>query len=125
MKPRKPLKRRQKPLKRSPLRPSTKAIRPRKADPAKRAWAKHRDMKYQAWIREQPCVVMAIHVGLIECCHVKTRGTGGADRRNVVSMCSMHHRIQHSIGILAFQKTYGVDLTAEALRLDAEYEAQL
>jgi hypothetical protein len=119
MKPRKPLQRSQKPIKRSPLRPSTKAIRPRKADPSKRAWAKHRDMKYQAWIKTLRCLICGGRP--VDPAHVIKRSRGSDDRKNLVPLCRFPHHFQQEGRTAAFEMDYKVDLTAEALRLDAEY----
>jgi hypothetical protein len=122
-KPRKPLPRPTKPIARyTPLPKPTKRIRPRKADPSKRAWAKHRDLDYQKWIRTLPCAITGcLYRQEIECAHVKTRGSGGDDRKNCLPLCVRHHRFQHDIGIKSFQEFYHIDMRAVALALDVQY----
>ncbi len=100
---------------------------------------KRRDPAYCEWVRQQPCLLgggmgvgfhirvrslaMKIHQcdGPVQVCHVKSRGAGGDDRRNVIAMCAKGHDEQHRIGIRSFEKRWGVDLKAEAEKLDAEY----
>ena len=50
----------------------------------------------------------------IECAHVRRRTDGGMalkpSDRWLVSLCSDHHREQHTIGEEAFERRYGIDL---------------
>lgn len=96
------------------------------------------DEDFRAYVREQPCCIgsdsteggcywwgaLPAHRGtyLNEACHVKTRGAGGADKGNLVSMCKGHHREQHIVGIESFQRVHGVDLREIAGALWARYE---
>jgi hypothetical protein len=103
--------------------------------------AKFRDADYIAWIRKQPCVILHRYGHVIkrgafwyvahfcaspvQACHLTSRGAGGSDRGgNVVSMCAILHDQQHTQGLESFQKNWGVDLRAEALRLQALYESE-
>jgi len=126
-----------KPLKRSTRMKSRNAKRKGSAFPKRRV-PEHCD-----WIRERPCLLsrwalwsplvedwpsgggydMTSHgcVGAVQVCHIKTRGAGGDDRKNVVPLCGMAHDEQHRIGIPTFEKRWGVNLKAEAERLDREY----
>jgi hypothetical protein len=116
---RKPIARSTKRIPRSPLRPSTKPIPPRRKDPSKRAWAKHRDMKYRKWIKTLRCLIC--QRSPVDPAHVIKRSRGSDDRGNLLPLCRMHHDRQEGRNA-AFEADYGIDLTAEALRLDAEYE---
>jgi len=99
-----------------------------------------RDPAFLAWIRKQPCVILHRYghvikrgafwyvahfcASRIQACHLTSRGAGGSDRGgNVVSMCAILHDQQHTQGLESFQKNWAVDLRAEALRLQALYEA--
>ena len=119
---------RKKPLRRStkPIKRSGKRIPSRRKDPAKRAWAKHRNAAYQEYIRGLPCVLSGngrhgCWGSKVECCHVKTRATGGDDVGNCFPACRWAHERQHWLGIAAFQEYYGVDLWAVARELTEQW----
>ena len=92
-----------------------------------------RDPGYQQWIREQPCIMRGRryesraggHVlgpphectTPVQCCHVKSRGAGGPDHANCVSMCAWMHDAQHRFGTRSFQSRWAVDLKLEAEQL--------
>jgi len=63
-------------------------------------------------------------LGLIQFCHVKSRGAGGTDEGNGVPLCTMAHDVQHR-GIKSFQERYDYDMVAHAWRLWAEYRWRL
>lgn len=113
------------------LRPRTR-IKTRNAKRKGSAFPKRRDYDYMKWVAEEsPCLLKYrwrtdadeahLCLGPVQVCHIKTRGAGGDDRRNVVSMCAGAHDEQHRIGIRSFQKRWDVDLQAEAESLDREY----
>ena len=115
-------------MKRSPLPPrknylprSKKPIPARRKDPAKRAWAKHRDWTYWNHIKTLPCTICGRWP--VDPAHLKKRSRGSDDRKNLVPLCREHHDEQEG-KIPAFEKRHGVDLTAVALRLDAEYSGE-
>lgn len=86
------------------------------------------DRAYRAWIRRLPCLVRSLFCDAAarpDCAHVQSRGAGGADRGNCVSLCRVHHEEQHRIGIKSFQAKYDLDLQAEAVRLDALYAQEM
>ena len=60
----------------------------------------------------------------IHACHIISQGAGGYDCGNTVPMQGWLHREQHRSGIESFQTKYQVDLTAEAVQLDAKYESE-
>ena len=62
--------------------------------------------------------------GSSQVCHIKSRGTGGPDRNNVVPMCAYAHDEQHRIGIPAFEKRWGVNLKEVAHALTAQYDVE-
>jgi len=51
--------------------------------------------------------------------HVRSRGSGGRDRGNVVGLCRPCHVRQGTLGVRGFERVTGLDLRAEALRLEA------
>lgn len=66
------------------------------------------------WYRHQFCVVPGCDEGPCHVAHVKSRGAGGkAD--DAVPLCTKHHSESHDIGILTFQRKYGIDLPALAV----------
>lgn len=98
---------------------------------------KRRDPAFIAWIKMQPCTVTRVLTGWyiigsgqlteiarIEAAHLKTRGSGGYDRGNVVPLHWRLHREQEG-RTAAFEKRYRVDLKVEAERLARLYEEQL
>jgi hypothetical protein len=89
----------------------------------RKRFAARRLPEYMAWIHTQPCVLLDARggnyhrCGPVEGCHVKSRGAGGDDAGNLVSMCQHGHRAQHRLGTRTFEEVWGVDLKAEAARL--------
>lgn len=88
-----------------------------------------RDPKLRAWIVTQPCLVERL-TGLacmwkVHAAHVPTgtRGMGMKGDDLFVPLCFHHHiNEQHGRGTKWFEKTYGVDLLAEAQEYMREYE---
>src|SRR5438132_5124150 len=103
----------------------------------KKRFAARRDPACQAWIRAQPCRVNQRMIvdwrqgkfgdhtcwGPVQVCHVKSRGAGGSDHRNVVPLCAGAHDEQGR-GIKSFERHWGLDLKAEAARLYQLYLAE-
>ena len=85
-----------------------------------------RNEPYRQWVRQQGCILSGQHEcwGLIECCHVVSRGAGGIDEGNVYPCCSRGHGMQHQMGIGSFERRYGVNLAATAQRLWDIYEGE-
>ena len=73
---------------------------------------KRRDLDYQCWISGQPCLVCGARSVVA---HVKTQGSGGYDRGNIVPLCCLHHGEQEG-RTAAFEVEYGVDLLAAGAR---------
>lgn len=85
-----------------------------------------RDEAFRDFIRHQPCIVAGRpgHTcrGAVECAHLKSRGAGGTDRGgNCVSLCARAHGEQHAMGIQTFARVTGLDLKAEAVRLECAF----
>lgn len=80
------------------------------------------DQAYREWVRRQPCLLSSLQCwGVIQVCHVKSRGSGGADHGNVVPMCVLHHDVQGRAGIKGFERTYRVDLRMAAAHYYEQY----
>ena len=102
-----------KPLKRSRLNPYNRSRRARRFEEG------FESEERVAWYRHQFCAVPGCPTGPCEVAHVKSRAAGGtAD--DAVPLCSPHHREQHDIGIRTFEGKYGLDLETMA-----EHYAQL
>ncbi len=73
-------------------------------------------------VRAMPCLLLGTECwGPIEAAHVRSRGAGGT-RRDLVPLCSKHHREQHDTGIKTFAARHGIDLHAAADRLARELD---
>ena len=88
-------------------------------------------------VRAMPCTVSArcanpeptadtACYGAIEAAHVKARGMGGCggDRRQLVPLCSKHHRAWGRMGRHTFSTIFQIDLSAEADRIALELDAR-
>jgi hypothetical protein len=123
----KPLKRSTKPLKRTP-------VRTRRTKPRRRAGACR---PYLDWLKTQPCRVTGLFQGdwywermgagkrfvmiWVDPAHVKTRGSGGSDLYNALSLAREKHEEQHQIGIPAFEAKYGVSMKGLAIAQAEEW----
>jgi hypothetical protein len=68
-------------------------------------------------IRALPCVICGRTPS--EAAHVRSRGAGGT-WRDIVPLCTTHHRMQHDMGIRSFERHYGVDLAELAADINHE-----
>jgi hypothetical protein len=82
----------------------------------KLVWKKH-----QKFIRRHTCVVTLAKIhddceGAVECCHWRSAANSGKGIKPpdwfTFPACSKHHREQHNIGQPAFERKYGLDLSA-------------
>lgn len=64
-------------------------------------------MIYKDWIKLQKCVACGSFP--VDPCHVKTRGAGGKDEKNLIPLCRHCHIEQHQIGIKTFADKYKLD----------------
>lgn len=89
---------------------------------------RQRDAKYLKWIRTQPCLAHGVHAAVrIEAHHIheigqKGMGTKAPDRR-AIPLCPIAHRLYHEDLRADFESYYGLDLEAEILRLNREFDA--
>ena len=92
------------------------------------------DEARRAWIRRQPCHVLGLRTGahveweghLYHVCvvpaHVKSRGSSGIDRGNMIPLASFLHDWQGQIGWSAFEKrAMKVPRKQVALAYEARY----
>ena len=103
-------------------------IKPRNAKRGGHRFPKLVDEPYREWIRAKSCLLAGVKpcLGVTEADHVKTRGAGGADRGNLVPLCTGHHRIKHLWGRKSFEQAFGLDLADIARELERHYdEAEL
>lgn len=89
---------------------------------------RQRDNKRLEWLRLQPCVICGdntsseaahIRTGCIEIGKSHTGMAQKPDDKWTVSLCSLHHREQHSMNEMAFWKQYEIDPFMLALTLRA------
>jgi hypothetical protein len=93
---------------------------------------KAQDRAYLDWVAGQFCAVYQVAGAVgnrcmllpgrhkLEAAHVKTKGSGGADRGNTVCLCPRHHDEQEG-DTEGFEKVYGVNLRLEAAKLLVKY----
>jgi hypothetical protein len=103
------------------------------AKPRRERFEHLKDDAYRQWVRDHSCLVAGVRDeedvphrcwGTMEAAHVRTKATGSGDRMNLVPLCTLAHRIQHTVGIKSFQRRYRIRLDFIAAQLDAEYEAE-
>lgn len=125
-KPRKSPKRKPKPMKRTRMKKFN-------ANRGGHKFPKGVDEGLREFVRGLPCIVEGriaqglswhphICWGVVQVCHVKTRGAGGEDRNNTFPACAGAHHMQHLVGIPEFERLWGVELKKIAQRVTAEYE---
>lgn len=108
--------RRRTPLRRGPLRPIN---RERRLESYAQAYGDRGEL-----VRAMPCICRGNECrGPTEAAHVKSRGAGGT-RRDLVPLCSRHHRRQHDHGLGTFERETGLDLRAVAARIAGELDAR-
>lgn len=98
-------------MKRTPLNrrtPLKKANRKRQRARFERAYGSPANVER---IRNTPCVICGRTPS--EAAHVRSRGAGGT-WRDIVPLCSEHHREQHQVGIATFERRHKIDLAALA-----------
>ncbi|MCY0986000.1 hypothetical protein OV203_02590 [Nannocystis sp. ILAH1] len=125
LKRRKPLTTRRTATSKRALKASARARKPLPArNAARRARLLERNFGERgAAVRDMPCLLAGRGCdGRVEAAHVRSRGAGG-DRRELVPLCSGHHREQHC-GVRTFCARYDINLRAEAERIAAELDAR-
>ena len=77
----------------------------------------------RAFTRGLPCILVRTGVcrGPVEAAHVRSRGAGGPDFDNLVSLCQWHHQEQHRMGVRSFEYRYQVRLRPLARKLTSAW----
>jgi hypothetical protein len=102
-----------------PPKRSRTRIAPRKKDPAKRRWAKHRDPRYTAWIKLLGCLVCGRRP--VDPAHLIPQALGSDDRDNLIPLCRQHHNEQEG-RTAEFEERYNFgDLRTTARLLTTAY----
>ena len=70
--------------------------------------------KFKQFVKDTPCLVCGWIVS--DPAHIKTRGSGGKWRNNIVPLCRRHHGEQEG-HTKEFEKKYNVDLKAAAEKI--------
>lgn len=85
--------------------------------PAKRA-SRWRSQAHCNFVRSHHCCAPMCGGMPIEVAHVRIGSGAGVGQKpddwNTISLCRDCHRLQHRIGEKAFEKRYGIDMTAMA-----------
>ncbi len=101
-------------------------LRPVNAKRRRRLWLRNFGAKAE-FIRSLPCLACP-YPNKAEAAHVRARGMGGCNGSSVhlVPLCRGHHRfLDDECGSPArFEEETGIDLMAEARRLEAEWQAR-
>jgi hypothetical protein len=105
---------------------------PRKGRPRFKVSGKP-DKELRAWIHKRPCAVPGCMDALLQgmfwpqyrsdVAHVRSRGAGGLDHRNVVPLCHTHHCEQHAVGRRTFERRHNIDLEVLAGVYDMRWQA--
>lgn len=64
---------------------------------------------FVTWIHRAPCSIPGCDARDVEQAHAKSRAAGGT-WEDTLPLCRDHHREQHDIGLLTFERKHGVDL---------------
>ena len=117
-------------MKRTPLRRKTSLRAKTKLRPVNR---KRRAQKFErnfgakaTWIRSLPCLRCQLPGDHgVQAAHVRARGMGGCggDSTDLVPLCDVRgcHREQEALSVSVYLHRTGIDLEAEAKRLDMEW----
>lgn len=119
------------PMKRTPIKKRKRrgGVREKRRNRAVKEASTKQAMDKAAHVRRQGCMIgramgdpmVAGCAGITHAHHDKTRGAGGTSR-HLVGLCAVHHMKLHDLGRLTFSRLYGVDLGAEAERLNREWQ---
>jgi len=76
---------------------------------------------YRRFTRDIGCLVCGAWMPDLH--HVKSRGAGGKDEKNIVPLCRVHHTECHTIGRLTFEDKHKLgDLKIRAEQIWEKYE---
>ena len=75
------------------------------------------------WVRRLACVVPGCETRPAENHHTRAGGMGmKAHYSTIVPLCHHHHQQLHTIGVLTFERRYGLDLAQEAAAVQTRWE---
>jgi hypothetical protein len=81
--------------------------------PPRKVWPRHR-----RWVKSHGCCVPGCGATIVDFAHLRSCANAGMDQKPHdifgVSLCRAHHDEQHSLGVDAFDRKYGIDLWALA-----------
>lgn len=76
------------------------------------------------WVRDHACCVPGCDGRPIEAAHVRSGTDGGTGIKPgdqwTISLCRLHHAVQHQIGEISFEKVNGIDMKALAREFAAK-----
>ena len=79
----------------------------------RKVWPRHR-----RWVRSHGCCVPGCDARRVDFAHLRSSANAGMSQKPHdvfgVSLCRTHHDKQHSLGVDAFDRKYGIDLWALA-----------
>jgi hypothetical protein len=81
--------------------------------PPRKVWPRHR-----RWVKSHGCCVPGCDATIVDFAHLRSCANAGTGQKPHdifgVSLCRHHHVEQHSLGVDAFDRKYGIDLSALA-----------
>jgi hypothetical protein len=81
--------------------------------PPRKVWPRHR-----RWVKSHGCCVPGCDAAIVDFAHLRSCANAGVAQKPHdifgVSLCRAHHDEQHSLGVDAFDRKYGIDLWALA-----------
>src|ERR1700681_3706475 len=96
-----------------PLPRRLKRPKPGVEAPLRKIWPRHR-----RWVRSHGCCVPHCYAADVEFAHLRSAANAGTGQKPHdafgVSLCRTHHDEQHSLGVDAFERKYGIELWALA-----------
>ncbi len=78
--------------------------------------------RLREWIRQQPCLIC--QKAPSDPHHVKSRGSGGIDKGNLIPLCREHHSKIHNVGRLSFENIYKLKLEDYARRYQRKFDSE-
>ena len=99
-------------MKRTPIKRQNRARKARPIDAASE--------DYKAYVRTLPCTVCR-KPAPSEAHHVKSRGAGGVEVKNLLPLCLEHHNFWHTMGRKTFARIFNINPGPVAIALWVEW----
>ena len=81
--------------------------------PPQKVWPRHR-----RWVKSHGCCVPGCDATSVDFAHLRSASNAGMNQKPHdifgISLCRHHHIEQHRLGVEAFDRKYGIDLSALA-----------